>query len=83
MKISRNLPASIFFKVVEYFFFDELNARKITNKLQNEYNNKIHPYKIEKLLKSFRLLIYYHLKKIRHYFNRWIRRIKYSKDSRY
>lgn len=63
MRLSRNLPASIFFKIVEYFFFDELNARKITNKLQNEYNNKIHPYKIEKLLKSFRLLIYNHLKK--------------------
>ena len=45
------------------FFFEELNARKITNKLQNEYNNKISPYKIEKLLKAFRLLIYYHLKK--------------------
>ena len=52
LKLRLHIPDTVFFKIIKFFFYDGLNSRKITTKLENEYNNKINSILIEKLLKS-------------------------------
>ena len=60
-KLKKNMPASVFFKIIDLFFFDELNAKKITNKIKIKYNDAIKAHTIENILKNFRLIIFNYL----------------------
>ena len=62
LKLARNLPASIIFLIINLFYFEDLNASKITNKLRLQYKDNINNSKVENLLKKIRLIIYFHLK---------------------
>ena len=57
-KINKNIPASVKFKIIDLFFFEELNAKKITDKINVEYKTHIYNYVVENLLKKLRLIIY-------------------------
>ena len=47
LKLRLHIPDTVFFKIIEFFFYDGLNSRKITTKLENVNNNKINSNLIE------------------------------------
>ena len=47
-KINNNIPASVIFNIIDLFFFEGLNDKKITNKINIEYKNNLYNYVVEK-----------------------------------
>ncbi len=62
LKLARNLPASVIFLIINLFFYEGLNASKITNKLKIQFKDNINNIKVKNLLKKLRLIIFYSLK---------------------
>ena len=62
-KICKNIPASVFFKILEWFFQHEKNATKIIELIKDKFQKIISIKTITKILHKIRIIIYLHMKK--------------------
>ena len=63
LKISQNIPASVFFKILDWFFREEKNATKICQLIKESFKKILSVKKISKILHKIRIILYLHMKK--------------------
>ena len=63
LKICKNMPASVFFKILEWFFYHEKNATKISDLIKVSFKKIISVKAISKMLLKIRIILFLLMKR--------------------